>query len=93
MKIQGSMLVPALPAWAYSRGLTSENVFSIQRCSLAAGFLAACALAVRWQHGHLCLVAWYSASAARAYEVGLRSLFRGPRALLAAKALGWPRAR
>jgi len=48
----------------------------LQQGALVAGFLAACALAAQWQSGYLCLVAWYSASMARAYEVGLRSLCR-----------------
>jgi len=44
----------------------------LSSAGLAVCFLSACGLAVLSQHGYLCLVAWYSAATARAYEIGIR---------------------
>jgi len=43
-----------------------------RKTALVAGFPIACILAALLQDGRLCIVAWYSASAAQAYEFSIR---------------------
>ena len=45
----------------------------LRAAALVLSFFGACALASLFPHGHMCLVAWSSASVARAYEIGVRS--------------------
>jgi hypothetical protein len=73
---------PASFAAAVAAGLVGAVVGAIVRklrlpghlrvVGLVVSFLATCALALCIQDGYLCLVAWYSACVARAYEIGLR---------------------